>query len=158
MQAVAHLVALSVETDVAQGAAAQGAVEPVGEDALVGAPELAGAGEDSAAVYIYGEVEGFAVFERECFGGEFGGAVERDGREGGESFGDSSRGYSEEERGVDGGAAGAVVGFDGERGKRGDGIDAAGAEEDKAGFMLFAVFEEVDGAGEVVFDELAGLV
>ena len=46
--------------------------------------------------------------------------------------------------------------FDGQGGERRDRIDATRAEEDKTGAMGFAEFEEIDRAGEVVFDELAG--
>jgi hypothetical protein len=111
VEAVADLVAVAAEADVFERATAEVGVEPVGEDALVGAAELAGAGEDAAAVDEDGEVEGLAVFEGEGFAGEFGGAVERDGGGGGEGLGDAGGGEAGG-RGEDG---------DGERGRRGEG-------------------------------------
>ena len=47
------------------------------------------------------------------------------------------------------------MGLDGKGGERRDGVDAARAEENETGAVVFAVFEEVDRAAEVVFDELA---
>ena len=64
------------------GTAPQPAVDPVGEDALVGPAELSGAGEHAAAVDPDGEAEGVAVLERELLARELGRAVERDGRRG----------------------------------------------------------------------------
>ena len=47
------------------------------------------------------------------------------------------------------------MGLDRKGGKRRDGVDAARAEENETGAVSLAVFEEIDGAAEVVFDELA---
>ena len=65
MEAIADLVPGAVEADVFERAAAGPGVDPVAEDALVGLAELAGAGEDSAAIDANGEIEGEAVFEGE---------------------------------------------------------------------------------------------
>ena len=51
VEAIADLVAVAAETDVLERAVAQVRVEPVGENALVGAAELAGAREDAAAIH-----------------------------------------------------------------------------------------------------------
>jgi len=71
VQAVANLVALTIEADVAQRPAAKVAIDPVGEDSLVGSTELAGAGHDTAAVDKNLEAERLPVFQREHFAGEF---------------------------------------------------------------------------------------
>lgn len=47
------------------------------------------------------------------------------------------------------------MGLDRKSGKRRDGVDAARAEENETGAVSLAVFEEIDRAAEVVFDELA---
>ena len=71
VEAVADLVALAIEADVAQRPAAEVAIDPVGEDTLVGSTELAGAGHDTAAVDENLEAERLPVFQREHFAGEF---------------------------------------------------------------------------------------
>lgn len=91
MEAVADLVSVTAEADVFERALAEMGVEPVGEDALVSAAELSGAGEHAAAVDKDRKSEGLAVFEGEGFAGEFGGAVERDRGGGGKFLGDAGR-------------------------------------------------------------------
>ena len=71
VEAVADLVALTIEADVAQRSTAEVAVDPIGEDALVGSTELTGAGHDAATVDENLEAERLAVFQREHFAGEF---------------------------------------------------------------------------------------
>ena len=51
MEAISHLVTKAAEADVVEGTAAEVGIEPIGEDALIGAAELAGTGEHAAAVY-----------------------------------------------------------------------------------------------------------
>ena len=48
MQAVAHLVAVAAKAEILERPFAQPGIDPIGEDALVGAAELAGAGEGLA--------------------------------------------------------------------------------------------------------------
>jgi len=67
MEAVADLVALSVEADVLEGLFLRPAVDPVTEDALVSFAELSRPGQDAAAVDPHGEVEGGAILEGEEF-------------------------------------------------------------------------------------------
>ncbi len=50
VEAVADLVALTIEADVAEGSAAEVAIDPIRKNALVGSTELTGAGHDTAAV------------------------------------------------------------------------------------------------------------
>ena len=76
VEAIADLMAVSAEADVFERALAEVGVEPIGEDALVSATELAGTGKDAAAVDKHRKIKGRAVFEGEGFAGEFGGAVE----------------------------------------------------------------------------------
>ena len=71
VEAVADLVALAIEADVAQRSAPQVGIDPIGEDSLVGSAELASTGHDSAAVNENLETERLAVFQREHFAGEF---------------------------------------------------------------------------------------
>ena len=71
VEAVANLVALAIEADVAQRSTAEMTVDPIGEDALVGSTELPGAGHNAAAVDEYLETERLAVFQCENFAGEF---------------------------------------------------------------------------------------
>ena len=86
MQAVADLMTLTAEAEIFQRAAAQPRVDPIGKDALVRPAELAGAGEDAAAVDEHREIEGLAVFECERLGGELGRAVEGEWRGSGETL------------------------------------------------------------------------
>ena len=109
METIADLMPVATEADVAERALAEVGVEPVGEDALVGAAELAGTGEDTAAVDEDGEVERGAVFEGEGFAGEFGGAVEGDRGGGGKLLGDAGGCEAGRERG------------EGKTGRRGEG-------------------------------------
>src|SRR5438067_8282968 len=76
MKTIAALVAGAVEPDIAEGLSPQVAVDPEGEDALLGVPELPGAGEHAAAIDPDWELERLAVLEREDFRGELRGAVE----------------------------------------------------------------------------------
>jgi len=80
VQAIADLMAVAAEADVFQGLVFAEGVNPVGEDALGGVLELTGAGHHAAAVAPGGEIEGAAVFEGQVFAGDFGAAVERNGR------------------------------------------------------------------------------
>lgn len=89
VEAVADLVALAIEADVAQRPAAEVAINPVGEDSLVGTAELPRAGHDSASVDENLETECLAVFQGEHFAGEFRGAVERYRRLSGKGFVDA---------------------------------------------------------------------
>src|SRR5579862_9791753 len=57
MESVADLFAGTVETDVAKRATTEVGVDPIGENSLVGRAELAGAGENAAAVDPDGEAE-----------------------------------------------------------------------------------------------------
>ena len=86
VEAVADLVALAIEADVAEGPAAEMAIDPVGEDALVWTAELTCPGHDAAAVDENRETKCLAVFQREHFAGEFRGAVEGDRRLSGKGF------------------------------------------------------------------------
>ena len=71
VEAVADLVALSIEADVAEGSAAEVAIDPIRKNALVGSTELTGTGHDPAAIDENLETERLAVFQREHFAGEF---------------------------------------------------------------------------------------
>ena len=73
-------------------------IEPIGEDALISAAELAGTGEHAAAVYKDGEAKRFTVFEGERFAGELGGTIERDGGGGREQFRDAVRAHTRRKR------------------------------------------------------------
>ena len=86
VQAIADLVALAIEADVAEGPAAEMAIDPVGEDALVWTTELSGSSHDAAAVDENRETKCLAVFQREHFTGEFRGAVKGDRRLSGKGF------------------------------------------------------------------------
>jgi len=89
VEAVADLVALAIEADVAQRSAAEVAIDPVGEDSLIWTAKLTSAGHDSAAVNENLETENLSVFQREHFAGEFRGAVEGDRRLSGKGFVDA---------------------------------------------------------------------
>lgn len=80
VQAVADLVTFPIEADVAERPAAEMAVDPVGEDTLVGATELSSSGHDAATVDENREAKCFTKFQGKHFAGEFGGAVEGDWR------------------------------------------------------------------------------
>src|SRR2546423_1916551 len=76
MKTIAALVAGAIEPDIAQRLSPQIAVDPEGEDTLLGVPELPGAGEHAAAIDPDWELERFAVLKRENFRSELRGAVE----------------------------------------------------------------------------------
>ena len=65
MQAIAHLVPLAAEPEVGKGLAAQPAVEPKGEDSLVGAAKLSGARQHTASVDENRKAESLPVFQGE---------------------------------------------------------------------------------------------
>jgi hypothetical protein len=62
VKGVADLQAVTAEAEVAQGALFAPGVDPVGDDALIWAAKLAGAGEDAAAVDPDREPESGVVF------------------------------------------------------------------------------------------------
>lgn len=92
VQAVADLVTFPIEADVAERPAAEMAVDPVGEDTLVGTTELSSSGHDAATVDESREAKCFTEFQRKHFAGEFAGAVEGDWRLGGKRFADAEGG------------------------------------------------------------------
>lgn len=155
MQAVADLITISAETDVLERTTAQITIEPIGENALVGATELAGTGKYAAAVNEDRQVERLAVFERKGLGGEFCCAVERNGSLGAEGFVNAGSGKAVREFRAAGGLEGVGDWLNREVGQRWDRIDAARAEQDESGAVLLAVFEHVDRADKVVVDELS---
>ena len=148
---------LAAKADVLERTAAQVAVEPVGENTLVGAPELTGTGKNTAAVDENRQVECLAVFERESFGRELGRAIEGNGRLGAEGLVDTGGGQAGgKARGQGRRAKGVGDGFDGEIGEGRNRINAARAEQDETGAVLLAVLEHIDRADEVVVDQFAG--
>ena len=168
MESVADLMPETVETDVFEGAPLTEGVDPVSEDALGGMRKLPGSAHDAAAVDPDGKMAHGSILDGEVLARDFGGSVEGGGRSGGEGLG---RADVAESGGKGGGVYRLVaikarsersrgrVGslhFDVELGKGGDGVDAAGGEQDEAGAVGAAVLEEVDGAAEVVLDELSG--
>lgn len=94
-----------------------------------------------------------AVLEREHFGGEFGAAVEGDWRLRREVLDDAARRDAGRKRFPERESIPQTPHR--QRGEWWDGIDTAGAEQGEAGAMRFAVFEQVDGAAEIVFEDLA---
>lgn len=151
---VADLEAVAAEAEVAKGSALAPGVDPVGDDALIGAAELAGSGEDAAAVDPDVEAKGGVVLEGELLGAEFAGAVEGEGRLGGEGFRDAGVGDP-----VWGGsrvhAEAEVVFPERDAAEIVDAVNAGGAEHEEAGAASAAELEHVEGADEVVFEELA---
>ena len=55
VQAIANLVPISSEADITHGPPAKPAVDPIGKDPLVGAPELSGSGENATPVHPHGK-------------------------------------------------------------------------------------------------------
>ena len=156
MQAVAHLVPAPVEADVLERPAAQPAVHPVGEDALVGPAELPCPGEHAAAVDPDREAVGLAVLEGELLARHLGRAVERDGRRGRERLRDRPPATRP--------AAGARPASGSKAPSRtrvgrpasgADGVDAARAQEHERGAAAAAELQEVHRPEQVVLDELA---
>jgi hypothetical protein len=157
VEAVADLVALAIEADVAEGSAAEVAVDPIREDALVGSAELTGTGHDTAAVDENFEAERLAVFQREHFAGKFCGSVERDRRLCGKFLADAE-GRETGNRRLESGnfwRVGVVANFNRKGSKWRDRVDPAGAEQNKGCLAGFAEFQQINGAKEVVFDQLA---
>src|SRR5262249_27112883 len=145
VKAVADLMAQSAEADVRERSASCPAVNPVGEDALVAAAELARTGQHTTTADPDLEPECRDVLERELLRGELRGAVERARRLGRERLVDA-RGRETWNVRCDHGLEGLVAHRDVERGERRDGIDAAGAEQDEAGAPGPAELEHVQRA------------
>ena len=125
MEAVAHLMAATIEADVVEMTTAQVAVDPVSEDSLIGTAKLPGSGEHAATVYEDGKFEGLAVVERESFAGQLSRTVERHGRSGRERLGDtgdSQAGDGRKTKGAGRRAKSVVVDFDGKSGQERDTI------------------------------------
>ena len=152
------MMALSTKTNIFERALSLPRMNPVAKDALISLPELSGTGEDAAAVDPYREIERHSIFQGQQFRAFLGGPIERYGRVGGEGFAYSVGGESGRRK-VKGGKVWnerVVLNFDGEFGQRFDRIDPAGAKKDEARLVPAAIFEEMDGATEVVVEELLG--
>jgi hypothetical protein len=99
-------------------------------------------------------LEAGGVLLRKAFGGKLGGAVERDGRFCAEvsltpaALTDSARADAVENKAEDSSTQGQLH-------QRGNGVDAAGAEQDETGVGSAAVFQQIDGAEQIVFKQLA---
>ena len=120
-------------------------LDPVREDALIGAAELPGAGQHAAAIDPTGKSKSSPYSSASCFAGQLGGAVERDRRGGRERLVDA--------RGVrPAGRPGADRRArtrrrrprSGSARKRRDGVDAAGARACTSPRDAPAVLEHVD--------------
>ena len=84
-----HLVAFSAKPDIGEGTSLFPGMNPVGEDSLVGPPELTGSSQDSTAVDPYREPVRGAVLLRQNLRSQFSSPVERNGGGGGECLVDS---------------------------------------------------------------------
>src|SRR4029079_7301532 len=78
METIAHLVALAAEPDVLERLLRLAGLDPEREDALIGAAELARAGEHTKTVDPDGQLKSGAVLERQHLGAQLRRAVERD--------------------------------------------------------------------------------
>ena len=91
MKAVANLVTVAAEAEIAQWATLDPGMDPKAEDPLVDPAKLAGTTHDTAAIDPDGEVERGAVFECKEFGAELGASIEGEGRVGAEGLGDAPK-------------------------------------------------------------------
>ena len=157
MEAIADLVALAIEADVAEGSAAEVAIDPIRKNALVGSTELTGTGHDPAAIDENLETERLAVFQREHFAGEFCRTIERDRRLSGKFLADAEGGETGNWRleTENFWRVGRFTNLNRKGSERRDRVDPAGAEQNKGGSSGFAEFQQIDRAKEVVFDQLA---
>ncbi len=157
VEAVADLVALAIEADVAERAAVEVGVDPIGEDTLIGATELPSSGHDSTAVDKNLETERLPVFQREHFAGEFCGSVKRDRRLCGKFLADAA-GRETGNRRLETRnfwRVGVVTNLNREGSERRDRVDPARAEQHKGGLTGLAEFQQIYGAEKVVFNQLA---
>ena len=77
MKTISCLMSAATEADVAQLRSSQISINPIGEDALIGASELPGSGQHATAVDPSRDLKRLFVFERKNFGRDFGAAVKR---------------------------------------------------------------------------------
>lgn len=80
VKAIANLMSHPVEPYVAQIPATQVGINPIGENSLVGTPELPRTGHDTTAVDINWKSKCLAVFEREGLACKLGRSVKRNRR------------------------------------------------------------------------------
>ena len=120
---------------------------------MIRAAELAGAGEDAAAVDPDREPESGVVFEGQLLRAEFAGAIQRKWCLGGKGFGEAHVGNAR----VIGGPIhpeSLTVRDEGDVPEGLDAVNARGAEHEEAGVSCSAKLEHVEGANEVVFKQL----
>ena len=144
------------EADVFERSPVQPGIEPVGENTLIGAAELASTGEHTTAIDPHREAEGLPILQCKRLAGELGRAVKGDGRSGGEFLGDTSPAHARWQIAGGGRSKGISYHLDGQSCERRDRVDPTGAQEDKTGPVLFAVLEHVDCTAQIVLDQLAG--
>ena len=94
MQAVAHLVTLPVESEIAQRLLPFVTMNPKRENPLVGFPELARTGHHSTAINVDAKAKGIGILQRQLLGGVLGHAVKGEGRLGREFLRHSGGGQS----------------------------------------------------------------
>lgn len=153
VKGVSDLQAVTAEAEVAQGAFFTPGVDPVGDDALIRAAELAGAGEDAATVDPDREPESGVVFEGQLLRAELAGAIQRERCLGGKGFGEAHVGNAR----VIGGPIhpeALTIRDEGDVPEGLDAVNARGAEHEEAGVSRSAEFKHVEGANEVVFEQL----
>ena len=118
--------------------------------------ELTAAGQHAAAVDDDGKSERLAIFQREGFGGEL--ASRRTSETGAAVENDSAMPVL---RSIPGAAwrriehEGIVLHFERQARQRSDVVHAAAGEQNEAGVVPPAVFQQIDGALQIVLDELA---
>src|SRR5262249_3555802 len=89
MQAIAHLISLTVKPNVIQRPVSEVRVDPIRENALIGPTKLPGARKHATSVYPDRKMESVPVLKRECFRGEFATPVQRKERRRREIFRDA---------------------------------------------------------------------
>ena len=154
MKTIANLMPFSIEADVAEGPFLQIRIDPERENPLVRAAELAGARKHATTIDPYREIERVRVFQREIFGRKFCRPIEGGRRRRGKIFRKTFRRQTGEGKAIEARPIGATDHFDGQRAQGRNRIDAARAQEDESGTDALAIFEHVDGAGEIVLDQL----
>ena len=156
MKAIPHLMALTAEPEIAQGGAGFPGVEPEGENPLIGAAELARSGQNPAAIDPNGQGKAVAVFESQCFRGDFGGPIEGDWGAGGKGFINPPGAYPGGQIRIRGEGERALMDHNRQMGEGFDGVNPTRTEKDKTRSATPGIFEEIYGAEQVMFDQLAG--
>src|SRR2546430_3340614 len=130
MQAVAHLISVSIKTNIPKWLPSQIRVNPKGKDTLVGSTELTSTRKHPATIDPDRQTKSLTILEGEYFRSEFCGSVKRERRCGGEVLRDAFARQTCNRTGIELGTIGLVFDGEGQADEGRDRIHTAGAKQD----------------------------